>query len=351
MRGAPVLRLLALSRIATALRPIGRAGAPPRINRAAAPLRIDRAGSPPRVDRVGAPTRIDCAGARARAPIVDRRALFQRCGAAAAIFAAPRAHAAEPRQAVFAGGSAAFLQPWFDEIKYKGVKGVEVGRLEDAAETRALRVTYDPAKCSDAPRETRNASRRRGDDGCARGSRRHRGDESRARGDPTAGTGARGSLASTPWPRRGATGAGYKNLLGVYWRHVNPSAAAQFPADASETGPPFRTAIVVASDEERSQAAQSMRVMEKSGVYGTQPFLTEIVDAVPFRPVPEDGQDFYVTDPKAYEKTLKKTGRAAYFERSYKPITTTACESRTCGYVYFPCSEENGCVGVVSGNW
>ena len=68
-------------------------------------------------------------------------------------------------------------------------------------------------------------------------------------------------------------------------------------------------------------------------------------------PTPEDGQDLYTADAKAYEKAIKKSGRAKFFEKTYEPVTTTACEERTCGYVYFPCSAENGCMGIVSGTW
>ena len=84
----------------------------------------------------------------------------------------------------------------------------EVGRVDDAANTRALRVFYNPDKCS------------------------------------------------------------YKALLGVYWRHVDPTRATQFPLDASEEGDAFRTVIWVADAEERKLAEQSRKVMEAAEVYG-----------------------------------------------------------------------------------
>uniref|UniRef100_A0A7S4E8F2 peptide-methionine (S)-S-oxide reductase n=1 Tax=Pelagomonas calceolata TaxID=35677 RepID=A0A7S4E8F2_9STRA len=209
----------------------------------------------------------------------------------AAITPAP-ARAADEKSAVFSGGAACYLQPFFDEIRYKGVTRTEVGRVDDAANTRALRVFYNPDKCS------------------------------------------------------------YKALLGVYWRHVDPTRATQFPLDASEEGDAFRTVIWVADAEERKLAEQSRKVMESAEVYGkNRKFLTEILDEKPFTPTPEDGQDLYTADAKAYEKAIKKSGRAKFFEKTYEPVTTTACEERTCGYVYFPCSAENGCMGIVSGRW
>lgn len=34
-----------------------------------------------------------------------------------------------------------------------------------------------------------------------------------------------------------------------------------------------------------------------------------------------------------------------------KPIKTTACEGSVCDFVYFPCSEENGCLAIGNGNF
>ena len=43
-----------------------------------------------------------------------------------------------------------------------------------------------------------------------------------------------------------------------------------------------------------------------------------------------------------------------WFEEAFKPVTVTACQKQAdsgtvCGYVYFPCSEENGCSAVTKG--
>ena len=109
----------------------------------------------------------------------------------------PPSHAVDEKSAVFSGGAACYLQPFFDEIRYKGVTRTEVGRVDDAANTRALRVFYNPDKCS------------------------------------------------------------YKALLGVYWRHVDPTRPTQFPLDASEEGDAFRTVVWVSNDDERKLAEQS----------------------------------------------------------------------------------------------
>ena len=60
-------------------------------------------------------------------------------------FPAPPAAAAELATAYFSAGDPRFMQPVFDEVKYKGVKKCEVGTLGDVP---AVRVSYDPAKVS-----------------------------------------------------------------------------------------------------------------------------------------------------------------------------------------------------------
>ena len=167
---------------------------------------------------------------------------------------------------------------------------------------------------------------------------------------------------------------------------------ARFSQHDRRAGDAFRTVIWVADADERKLAEQSRKVMEAAEVYGkSKKFLTEILDEKPFTPTPDDGQDLYTADAKAYQKAIKKSGRAKFFEKTYEPITTTACEEKTCGYVYFPfvaasvfglrtrrwrrgkardrramaswestrstrenprrCSAENGCMGIVSGTW
>ena len=60
-------------------------------------------------------------------------------------FPAMPAAAAELATAYFSAGDPRFMQPVFDEVKYKGVKKCEVGTLGDVP---AVRVSYDPAKVS-----------------------------------------------------------------------------------------------------------------------------------------------------------------------------------------------------------
>ena len=67
------------------------------------------------------------------------------------------------------------------------------------------------------------------------------------------------------------------------------------------------------------------------------------------RPGPPADQKWYQTDAAAAAR--RKTGRDAWFSKAYDPVTTTACEGSVCGYVYFPCSAENGCLAVMNGDF
>ena len=93
-------------------------------------------------------------------------------------------------------------------------------------------------------------------------------------------------------------------------------------------------------------------VLESVGVYGkNKPFQTQLraaTEAGEFV-LDEDKQDFFTKEPTKYKKLAEM--RVKFFTEAYKPIKTTACEGSICGFVYFPCSEENGCLSIVNGEW
>ena len=90
------------------------------------------------------------------------------------------------------------------------------------------------------------------------------------------------------------------------------------------------------------------------------PVVTEVRDVKGLEFEADDGAtDWYKTEAKKYASALKSSGRSTWFENAYKPIETTACEvvneaatkGTVCGFVYFPCSDENGCRAVLQGTW
>ena len=74
-------------------------------------------------------------------PPLTRRSVLALPLLLSAVLPAPPAAAAELASAYFSAGDPRFLQPLFDEVKYKGVKRCEVGML---GTTPAVRVSYDP---------------------------------------------------------------------------------------------------------------------------------------------------------------------------------------------------------------
>jgi len=220
---------------------------------------------------------------------------------AAPLLAAPRAAIAEEQLATayFSAGDARFMQPNFDELKYLGVKRSEVGSL---GSTPAIRVTYDANKIP------------------------------------------------------------YKKVLGAFWRSCDPTREAQF-------GQPVPSIVWIDGEEEQKVAAESKRRLQKATEYNIdprnppmykgKPILTEIrplVADTAWAPAPDEEQDWYKKEEKAYEKARQKTGRAKYFDDAFKPVTVTACqtiqgEGTVCGFVYFPCGDANGCTAVTRGTF
>ena len=199
------------------------------------------------------------------------------------------ASAGDLEEVYFSGGNFRFIQPIFDEIAYLGVKQTTVGFID--GEIPAVLVRFDPSKIS------------------------------------------------------------YKRLLGSFWRGVDPTDPnGQF----SDRGENFKTIIWTSSSDQQTAAEESKRLITKSGVFGKGATLaTEIRDlgTRTFTEAPPEEQKWYRVDKKAFDKAREKTGRKKWFAKTYDPVTTTACEGSVCGYVYFPCSDENGCMAVMNGSW
>lgn len=229
--------------------------------------------------------------------LTRRAALLQPAAAVAALALPRRALAADTlATATFSAGDPRFLQPVFDDIKYAGVKKAEVGTLDAVP---SIQVTYDASRVS------------------------------------------------------------YQRVVGVFWRACDPTSVDQF-------GDPGPTIIWVEGEEQRRLAEESRRRLQRSTEYSSatfgpmfqgRPILTEIrAMKGEWEAAPPEQQEYYKADPKGYEKLRKKTGRTKWFEDAFKPVTVTACQKKdgegaVCGFVYFPCSEENGCKDVTSGTF
>lgn len=230
----------------------------------------------------------------------SRRSVVLRSTAAAAVsLRLPRAARAEDvlAEATFSAGDPRFMQKTFDELKYAGIKRCEIGRLGD---TPAIRITYKSNKFS------------------------------------------------------------YKRVVGTFWRSCDPTSAE------TQFGTPGPTVIWTANDDEQKIAEDSKRRLQLSTEFSSPtfgpmfkglPIQTQIkpLAGAEFMLASDADQDWYVNEPKAYEQARKKTGRTKWFEDAYKPVTVTACqnngEGTVCGFVYFPCSDDNGCKAVTNGDF
>lgn len=198
--------------------------------------------------------------------------------------------------AFFTAGDSRFLQPWFDDIKRLGVQETRCGQIASSAAAGGesfpcVAVSYDAARVS------------------------------------------------------------YKRVLGAYLRGIDPTS------EGTQFGVPGPSIIWVSSPQEREVAAGALRRLDISGLYKTS-IVTEIRERDGSFAFEEDADatGWYTANKDAYNKALKKTGRSKFYAKTYDPVTVTACEKQSdggtiCGYVYFPCTEENGCKPVLQGTW
>ncbi|UCG34904.1 MAG: peptide-methionine (R)-S-oxide reductase MsrB [Candidatus Omnitrophota bacterium] len=106
----------------------------------------------------------------------------------------------------------------------------------------------------------------------------------------------------------------YKELLGVFWRQIDPTdPAGQFV----DRGPYYRTAIFYHNDEQRKLAADSKQKLKKSGRF-KKPIVTEIIKASKFYPAEEYHQDYYKKSPFRYKIYRFGSGRDQYLKKMWK---------------------------------
>jgi peptide-methionine (S)-S-oxide reductase len=95
----------------------------------------------------------------------------------------------------------------------------------------------------------------------------------------------------------------YRELLGVFWRNVDPTTRDKQFCDI---GHQYRTAIFVHDDEQRREAEASRDAVAKR--LG-QPVVTEIVPAGTFYPAEDYHQEYYRKNPVRYRFYRYTCGR------------------------------------------
>ncbi len=103
----------------------------------------------------------------------------------------------------------------------------------------------------------------------------------------------------------------YKELLGVFWRHVDPTdPGGQFV----DRGPQYRTVIFYHNEAQKRLAEESREELEKSGEFNS-PIVTEIVMFSKFYMAEEYHQDYYKKSPIRYKFYRYNSGRDQFLKK------------------------------------
>ncbi len=103
----------------------------------------------------------------------------------------------------------------------------------------------------------------------------------------------------------------YKVLLGVFWRHIDPTdPGGQFV----DRGPQYQTAIFYHDDEQRGLAEESKDALRKSGRFDG-PIVTEIRPFTRFYAAEEYHQDYCRKQAVRYCSYRLTSGRDQFIER------------------------------------
>jgi peptide methionine sulfoxide reductase msrA/msrB len=105
----------------------------------------------------------------------------------------------------------------------------------------------------------------------------------------------------------------YRQLLDVFWRHIDPTdAAGQFV----DRGDQYRSAIFYATDEERQMAEASKQALAATGRFD-RPVVTDILPLGTFFEAEDYHQDYYKKNPIRYNWYRSGSGRDKFLETAW----------------------------------
>lgn len=105
----------------------------------------------------------------------------------------------------------------------------------------------------------------------------------------------------------------YKDLLDVFWRHVDPTDKdGQFV----DRGAQYRTAIFYQDEEEKRLAEESKKNLNQSR-YFAKPIVTEIIKLNTFYRAEEYHQDYYKTHTVRYQFYRWNSGRDQFLKKTW----------------------------------
>jgi peptide methionine sulfoxide reductase msrA/msrB len=115
----------------------------------------------------------------------------------------------------------------------------------------------------------------------------------------------------------------YKELLDVFWRHVDPTdAGGQFV----DRGSQYRTAIFYNNAEQKRLAEESRAQLENTGRFSA-PIVTEIVPLTKFYPAEDYHQDYYKKNPLRYRFYRLGSGRDQFLKNTWSTEATGSAET------------------------
>ena len=112
----------------------------------------------------------------------------------------------------------------------------------------------------------------------------------------------------------------YKQLLDVFWRHVDPTdPGGQFV----DRGSQYRTVIFYHNDRQKRLAEESKRELAASGRFD-KPIVTEIVKFTKFYNAEDYHQDYYKKNPIRYRYYRYASGRDQFLKRVWGEAAATS---------------------------
>jgi peptide methionine sulfoxide reductase msrA/msrB len=115
----------------------------------------------------------------------------------------------------------------------------------------------------------------------------------------------------------------YKELLDVFWRHVDPTdAGGQFV----DRGSQYRTAIFYNNAEQKRLAEESRAQLENTGRFSA-PIVTEILPLTKFYPAEDYHQDYYKKNPLRYRFYRLGSGRDQFLKNTWSTEATGSAET------------------------
>lgn len=115
---------------------------------------------------------------------------------------------------------------------------------------------------------------------------------------------------------------GYRELLDIYWRHIDPTdPGGQF----ADRGSQYQTVIFYHDEEQRRLAEESKAKLDESGRFDS-PIATEIKPAAMFYEAEEYHQGYYKRCSVDYKRYRLGSGRDRFIEETWKDEAATRYE-------------------------